>query len=129
MWKWVTIYDDQERMIEHRSYVPNQAIEQQGGKQEHRTVFTYRDSENTFEVAWYSGEILGGRTVFADNTEHHTHEVTCYGALGELKSRETIERLEFDDHGNWINERVSTWVAGASNAEPTELHRRVITYH
>jgi hypothetical protein len=51
-----------------------------------------------------------------------------------LQSREAIERLKFDDHGNWTEQKMSTWVAGVSKTEstevePTELHHRTITYY
>jgi len=133
MWKHLTVYDDQDRVIEARTYVPNQVIEQKGRRQEHRTVATYSDLADTFECAYYSGETLAGRFLFL-NPEGPIAQVFNYDGGGVLQSRETIERLKFDDHGNWTEERVSTWVAGTGKTEPnelepTELHHRIITYH
>jgi YD repeat-containing protein len=118
--KHVTIYDDQEREIEKRMEM---------WSHEHRTVATYSDSGDTFELAWYSGDTLGSRFVMA-NPEGPISQVFHYDGDGILQSRETIERLKFDDHGNWTEERVSTYnKVDPTEVEPTELHHRVITYY
>ena len=128
MLKCLKIYDDQERIVEQRIiFFPN--LER---SEESRTVFTYSDAGKT--SAWYRDDTLAGRAIFVENTVQHINEVTSYDALGVLRNRETIEQLKFDEHGNWIEQRVSTWVAGANKTEPTEvepteLHHRVITYH
>jgi hypothetical protein len=78
------------------------------------------------------GDTLYGRFVMVDDLERHLHEVTDYDRSGVLQSRETIEQLAFDDHGNWIEQIISTWVAGKTEStelEPTELHHRIITYY
>jgi hypothetical protein len=125
MLKYLKTYDDQERIVEQRIiFFPN--LER---SEESRTVFTYSDAGNT--SAWYRDDTLAGRAIFVENTVQHINEVTSYDALGVLRNREIIERLKFDDYGNWTEERVSTWVAGAdtTEVEPTELHHRTITYH
>jgi YD repeat-containing protein len=63
MWKHVTIYDDQDRVIETSRHMP-MAIDNEGRSSEHRTVATYSDSGDSFELAWYMGAKLGGRFVF-----------------------------------------------------------------
>jgi antitoxin component YwqK of YwqJK toxin-antitoxin module len=133
MWKHSTIYDDQHRVIEARFYVPNEATEHEGKRQENRTIFTYDDSADTLECAYYNGGAFAGRFVLL-NPEGPTSQVINYDGAGAMQSRETIERFKFDDHGNWTEERVSTWVVGASKTEstelePTELHHRTITYY
>ena len=151
-------YDAQGRMVENGFYIPKHllvGIEQnqesagyiiseassevnrnlkQDGFVENRMVLTYSNDGKSDEVAWYTGDALSGKHVTVEDPERKTVEVTYYDGSGSLQSRETIERLEFDAHGNWVEERVSTWVAGVSSTEPTEvepteLHQREITYY
>lgn len=156
--KEVRTYDAQGRMVENGYYIPkhlftgieqNQEgagyiisdasseasrVLQQDGFIENRMAVTYSDDGKTVEVAWYMGNALSGKHVTVEHPERNTFEVTRYDGSGSIQSREIIERLKFDGHGNWIEERVSTWVAGASaseptEVEPTELHQREITYY
>ena len=99
-----------------------------------RILFTYDESGNMTETTVLSADssIPQGRFVYTYNGKKIS-ETTAYRAGGRLESKERIER-EFDEHGNWIKETVSSWVPSTGESEPgeldpTEIHYRTTTYY
>jgi len=99
-----------------------------------KVTFSYDESGNMLEIATYAaGSSLPVGRVVMTYEGQAVYDKTVYKSGELLESKERIER-EFDEHGNWVKETISSWVPSAGETEPgelepTEIHHRTITYY
>lgn len=99
-----------------------------------KVMFAYDESGNMLEIAAYAaGSSLPEMRTVMTYEGQAVYDQTVYKSGELLESKERIER-EFDEHGNWVKETISSWVPSAGETEPgelepTEIHHRTITYY
>ncbi len=96
-----------------------------------KQVYKYDERGRLIESAMMFADTLADKRDFVYDAAGHKVEEAYYDEDGSLRSTAIFTR-EYDAHGNWTKELVSsasTWDAEFNTSVPSVVHRRIITYY